>query len=97
MTTGEAGADQGSAGKDEPRPGAGTPAGEALARAERAFELGDFAEVRRLVRPLLAAEPREVADAARVLHARVSVDRAQVVVIVACLVVLAVVVARYVL
>ncbi len=79
------------------QPGAGTAEGEALARAERAFALGDFAEVRRLARPLFTAEPPEVAEAARALHRRVSADPAQIAVIVGCLVVLATIVARYVL
>jgi hypothetical protein len=46
---------------------------ESLQRALRAYELGDFASVRRLTAPLLAAAS-EHAEAARQLRARVSVD-----------------------
>lgn len=80
----------------EPR-ASGTPDGDALDQAERAFELGRFADVRRIVAPLLASTSPEVASAARELHRRVSVDPAQIAVVVACLGLLATIVARYVL
>ncbi|HEX7478809.1 MAG TPA: hypothetical protein VF331_13470 [Polyangiales bacterium] len=47
---------------------------EALQAALRAYELGDFASVRRLTAPLVAAAGSEHAEAARQLRARVSVD-----------------------
>jgi hypothetical protein len=83
-------------GAEPTKPGVGTPAGEALDRAERAFELGDFAAVRQLTRPLFTAEPFEVAEAARSLHRRVSVDPAQIAVVLFCFALLAFVVGRFV-
>lgn len=83
--------------EETPRPGAGTPAGDALARAERAFELGDYAEVRRLCAPLVGAEAADVAAAARALVRRTSVDPVQVAVLVASFGLFLWIVFRYVL
>jgi hypothetical protein len=81
----------------KPAPGAGTKDGEALARAARAFELGRFAEVRRLCAPLRSASSPEVAEAAGALLRRVSVDPAQIIVLLGSLGLFVWIVLRYVL
>lgn len=68
-----------------PPPGAGTPEGEQLALATRAFELGDYARVRQLCNGLREARQDDVARAARELDARTRVDPVQIAVLCACL------------
>jgi hypothetical protein len=81
----------------KPPPGAGTPEGEALARAMRAFELGNFAEVRRLCRPLTSASSTEVAEVAKALLRRISVDPMQIAILLGSLGLFVWIVLRYVL
>ena len=80
-----------------PLPGAGTPEGEALRKAHRAFELGDFRKVRELCAPLSDAPDPSVASAAADLSRRVSVDPVQLAVLGLCLVVFSFIVYVYVL
>ena len=68
-----------------PVPGAGTPEGDALVEAWRAFEVGDYRRVRELCRGLREARRDEVARAARDLDARTRVDLVQVAALCACL------------
>jgi hypothetical protein len=84
MTAAESSLEDGEAATEptKPLPGAGTPEGDALARATRAFELGSYAEVRRLCGPLRSSSSAEVADAANALLRRISVDPMQIAVLV---------------
>src|SRR5262245_23906691 len=71
-----------------PLPGAGTPDGETLRKAARAFEVGDYALVRRLCAELENAADPSVRDAARDFAARIAIDPVQVVIVLACAAVL---------
>lgn len=73
----------------KPIPGAGTPDGDKLREALRAFEVGDYARVRARARDLEGASDPAVREAAAELAARISVDPVQIVVIGACAAVLA--------
>ncbi len=77
-------------------PGEGTPAGDKLRAAFRAFEAGDYVRVRELCDTLLGAS-KDVADAARSLRRRTEVDPMQIAVIAACLVFFLVIAYVYVL
>ncbi len=68
-----------------------------LQAAQRAFEVGDFAQVRVLTRSLLTHQDPEVARAALALRRRTSIDPVQVGVLVFCLLLFAYVVWTYVL
>ena len=88
-------AKKGSAEKNRPKkelPGAGTPEGERLRQAERAFDAGNYALVRALARELEGAADPAVRDAASEIARRTSVDPVQIVVIVACAAILATIV-----
>lgn len=87
-------AGKGSKKKNEPPPlpGPGTPDGTKLREAHRAFDAGNYARVRELCRALESSEVPGVADAARDLFRRTTVDPAQIVVMVACAAVLAAIV-----
>ncbi len=75
-----------------PLPGAGTPDGNLLRRAFRAFDVGDYALVRAELPALEKAEDAAIRDAAADLKQRISIDPVQVVVILACALVLATIV-----
>lgn len=75
--------------KPAPLPGAGTPDGDKLREAFRAFDAGDYRHVRACLRELERAEDPAVRDAAAELLARISIDPVQVGVVLACAVVLA--------
>lgn len=72
----------------KPLPGGGTPDGEKLREAFRAFEVGDFARVRARTRELEKAADPAVREAAAELAARVAVDPIAVVLMLACAAVL---------
>jgi hypothetical protein len=91
-----------------PQPVAGEPSGSpgttedgthssALQAAQRAFEAGDFAQVRVLTRSLVSHQDPEVARAALALRRRTSIDPVQVGVLVFCFLLFAYVVWTYVL
>jgi len=71
-----------------PLPGAGTPDGDKLRDAHRAFEVGDYAQVRRTTRSLADASDPDVTKAASELRARTEVDPIQIGVLLGCLVLL---------
>jgi hypothetical protein len=71
-----------------PPPGAGTPDGGKLREALRAFDVGDYARVRARTRELASAEDRKVREAAADLASRIAIDPVQIVVILACALVL---------
>jgi hypothetical protein len=79
------------AAKDAPRPipGAGTAEGDKLREALRAFEVGDHVRVRARARDLESASDPAVREAAAELRARISIDPAAVIVMLACAAVLA--------
>ncbi len=81
------------------RPGAteGASPSSPLQAAQRAFEVGDFAQVRVLTGSLLTHQDPEVARAALALRRRTSIDPVQVGVLVFCLLLFAYVVWTYVL
>lgn len=81
-------ADAAAAKKLEPLPGAGTPDGDKLREAMRAFEVGDYARVRARTRELAGAGDPKVREAAAALASRIAIDPVQVVVILACAAVL---------
>jgi hypothetical protein len=81
----------------KPLPGAGTPAGEELVRANAAFEAGNYQLVREICAKLGEAPDDEVARAARELRARTAIDPVQIGVLVACLALFSVIVYIYVL
>jgi hypothetical protein len=68
-----------------------------LAPLERAFEAGDYVLVRKLADELIAAGPKDVAEAARALRRRTEVDPVQAGVIAGCLVLFLVIAYIYVL
>lgn len=68
-----------------PLPGLGTEEGEILRRAHRAFEAGDFAQLRRLCASIAEAEDVEVARAAKALDARLKPDPVQIAILLGCL------------
>lgn len=72
----------------KPLPGAGTPDGDKLRAAFRAFDVGDYARVRALLPELERAEDPAIRDTAADLRARISIDPVQIVVVVACALVL---------
>lgn len=74
--------------KPEPPPGAGTPEGDKLREALRAFDVGDYARVRARTKELASAEDPKVREAAADLASRIAVDPVQVVVMLACAAVL---------
>ncbi|HEY8431640.1 MAG TPA: hypothetical protein VIL20_24840 [Sandaracinaceae bacterium] len=80
-----------------PLPGAGTPDGDKLREAMRAFEVGDYARVRARTRELASASDPKVREAAADLAERIAIDPVQVVVILACAAVLATIVYVWVL
>lgn len=71
-----------------PLPGAGTPEGETLRKAMRALDAGDYALLRTLLGELDRADDPAIRDAAADLRARIAIDPVQVVVIIACALVL---------
>jgi plasmid stability protein len=71
---------------EPPLPGEGTPEGDALRRARALFHLGDYAEMRALLTPLLQSKNAPVADAAAELLRRIAVDPVQIAFLVGCLV-----------
>lgn len=73
----------------KPLPGAGTPDGEKLREAVRAFEVGDYVRVRARVADLRKAEDPAIREVAQDLAARIAIDPVQVVVMLACAAVLA--------
>ncbi len=79
-----------------PLPGAGTPDGETLVQAHRAFDAGDYKRLRALCDGLLEAKDEDVARAARELRRRTEVDPVQIGVILACLVLFLVIAYVYV-
>jgi hypothetical protein len=79
-----------------PLPGEGTPEGELLRDAARAFEAGDYAMVRKRAAELNSA-PEDVRQAAQELAARTAIDPVQIVIVVACAAVLAAIVYVWVL
>jgi hypothetical protein len=81
----------------KPLPGLGTPDGEKLARALRAFEAGNYALVRTLTIELEQAADPEVKEYAKGLRRRIDVDPIQIVVLVACLALFLVIAYVYVL
>ena len=89
-------ADEGEEAEQAPLPGAGTPDGEALVQAHRAFDAGDYKRLRALCEGLLEAKDEEVAGAARELRRRTEVDPVQIGVILACLVLFLVIAYVYV-
>jgi hypothetical protein len=78
-------------------PGAGTPDGDKLREAVRAFEVGDYARVRARVADLKKAEDPAIRAVAEDLGARIDVDPLQIVVILICALVLAMIVYKWVL
>lgn len=73
----------------EPIPGLGTPDGDTLREALKAFDAGDHAAVRRITRELIAkTEDAEIRKAAEALASRIAIDPIQVVVLAACAAVL---------
>ena len=79
-------------------PGEGTPEGERLREAMRAFERGDYAAVRSITESLVSADGAdpEVIGAAAELRARLDVDPMQLVVLGGCLIFFAWIVYTYV-
>ncbi len=77
---------------EEPRADA-----DSLRRAARAFELGDFATVRRLCDELKDASDPRISQLAAKLHAQTRPDRAEYLVLALCLLFFGWVVARYLL
>lgn len=71
---------------EPPLPGEGTPEGDALRRARALFHVGDYAEMRALLTPLLQSKNAPVADAAADLLKRIAVDPVQIAFLVGCLV-----------
>ena len=67
-----------------PIPGRGTPEGDQLRDALRAFDAGDYAAVRARTTGLADAEDPGVRDAATALREKVLVDAIQVVVLALC-------------
>lgn len=78
-------------------PGAGTPDGERLREALRAFDVGDYRQVRTLTGELDRASEPAVRQAAAALRARISVEPVQVMVMLACALVLGAIVYTWVL
>lgn len=66
-----------------------------LRQASRAFEVGDFATVRRLCDELATASDPDVVGLAAKLRERTQVDRLQVVILVGCALLFAYVVWRF--
>lgn len=79
-------AEEGEPEEPAPLPGEGTPDGDRLRQAHRAFEAGDYVLVRELCGALSGAEDTEVSAAAAALAKRTGVDPVQIGVLVACLV-----------
>jgi hypothetical protein len=76
--------------KDEPDPlpGAGTPDGDKLRKAVRAFEVGDYALVRTLTDELGRCDEPAIRKSAAALRDRIGIDPIQIAVIAACALVL---------
>lgn len=72
----------------KPIPGAGTPEGDKLREALRAFEVGDHARARARARDLESASDPAVREAAAELLERISIDPVAVIVMLACAAVL---------
>lgn len=70
---------------EPPLPAEGTPEGDTLRRARALFHLGDYAEVRRLLTPLVTSKNSAVADAASELLRRIAVDPVQIGFLIGCL------------
>ena len=81
----------------KPIPGRGTPDGDTLREALKAFDAGDYAAVREITGRLTKAEDAAVRDAAADLAARVAVDPIQIVVLAACAAVLGTIISLWVL
>jgi hypothetical protein len=95
--TPKAESDETSVAPPPPLPGEGTPEGEKLLEAHRAFETGDYRAVRAICNSLVEAPAEDVAGAAAELRRRTEVDPVQTGVVLACVVVLAILVYTYVL
>ena len=67
-----------------------------LVEAERAFEAGDYQLLRRLCDEVIAAGPPPAAEAARALRRRTEVDKVQLAILAACLVLFLVIAYIYV-
>lgn len=67
-----------------------------LVEAERAFEAGDYQLLRKLCDEVIAAGPPEAAEAARALRRRTEVDRVQLAILGACLVLFVIIAYIYV-
>jgi hypothetical protein len=80
-----------------PLPGAGTPDGEKLREAVRAFEVGDYARVRSRVADLKKSDDPAVRAVAEDLSTRIDTDPIQIAVILICAIVLAILVYKWVL
>ncbi|MCB9598749.1 MAG: hypothetical protein H6724_10810 [Sandaracinus sp.] len=79
-----------------PDPAAPDEAAAKLAKAEHAFEVGDFGQARALARALRGASDAEVRERASALAKKLSIDPVQIGVLVACTLFFGWVVARYV-
>ncbi|MBX3269893.1 MAG: hypothetical protein KF729_06510 [Sandaracinaceae bacterium] len=71
-----------------PIPGRGTPEGDALRDALKAFDAGDYVQVRAVTATLATAGDADVRAAAAALRARTDVDPVHVVILAACAAVL---------